>query len=153
MTDSIGLVAPQTMHVSTPLEMVSGSVLPEYDLVYETYGTLNDDASNAVLICHALSGNHHVAGHYEGEKPAAGGTATLDQASRLTPTTSLWCAQTIWAVAWFHRPGQHQPGNRKGLWTGLSDRHLLAATIMLPVTTKAKNPRLVGRLHWTRQAD
>ncbi len=68
MTDSIGLVAPQTMHVSTPLEMVSGSVLPEYDLVYETYGTLNDDASNAVLICHALSGNHHVAGQYEGEK-------------------------------------------------------------------------------------
>ncbi len=68
MTDSIGLVAPQTMHVSTPLKMVSGSVLPEYDLVYETYGTLNEDASNAVLICHALSGNHHVAGQYEGEK-------------------------------------------------------------------------------------
>lgn len=68
MNNSIGLVTPQTLQVTTPLEMVSGATLPQYDLVYETYGTLNDDASNAVLICHALSGNHHVAGQYEGEK-------------------------------------------------------------------------------------
>lgn len=68
MNDSIGLVSPQIMHCSDPLEMVSGSILPEYDLVYETYGTLNADHSNALLICHALSANHHVAGHYEGEK-------------------------------------------------------------------------------------
>jgi len=39
-------------------------VLPAYDLTYETYGTLNADRSNAVMICHALSGNHHVAGKY-----------------------------------------------------------------------------------------
>lgn len=65
MNDSIGLVQPQTLHVSTPLKMVSGSTLPAYDLVYETYGELNAEASNAILICHALSGNHHVAGHYE----------------------------------------------------------------------------------------
>ncbi|MGB0734137.1 MAG: homoserine O-succinyltransferase MetX, partial [Pontibacterium sp.] len=49
--------------------LASGRTLESYDLVVETYGTLNADASNAVLICHALSGNHHVAGfHAETDK-------------------------------------------------------------------------------------
>jgi homoserine O-acetyltransferase len=68
MSESIGLVTPETLHVTTPLDMVCGARLPQYDLTYETYGQLNADASNAVLICHALSGNHHVAGHYDEEK-------------------------------------------------------------------------------------
>ena len=68
--NSVGIVKPQTLHVSEPLHTVSGGVIPEYDLVYETYGQLNADKSNAILICHALSGNHHVAGYYKGdEKP------------------------------------------------------------------------------------
>ncbi|NQY83232.1 MAG: alpha/beta fold hydrolase, partial [Alcanivorax sp.] len=62
--DSVGLVQPQTLHVDQPLELECGRVLPSYDLVYETYGTLNADASNAVLICHALSGHHHAAGYH-----------------------------------------------------------------------------------------
>lgn len=65
---SLGIVAPSLLHISEPLNMVSGAVLPEYDLVYETYGTLNAEKSNAILICHALSGNHHVAGFYPGDK-------------------------------------------------------------------------------------
>ena len=60
---SVGLVQPQTFHCATPLPLKSGAVLPEFSLVYETYGTLNATASNAVLVCHALSGNHHVAGY------------------------------------------------------------------------------------------
>lgn len=68
MKNELGLVKPQTLHIDTPLEMVSGSVLPQYDLVYETYGELNETGSNALLICHALSGTHHVAGYYEGDK-------------------------------------------------------------------------------------
>ncbi|AEG31110.1 homoserine O-succinyltransferase MetX [Thiomicrospira cyclica] len=60
-------VKPQTLQVSMPLQLVSGAELPSYDLVYETYGELNADASNAVLICHALSGDHHVTGYYEGD--------------------------------------------------------------------------------------
>lgn len=62
--NSVGIVAPQTAHFNKPLTLKSGAVLPQFDLVYETYGTLNADKSNAVLICHALSGTHHVAGKY-----------------------------------------------------------------------------------------
>jgi homoserine O-acetyltransferase/O-succinyltransferase len=62
--NSVGIVAPQTAHFSEPLTLKSGEILPQFDLVYETYGTLNPTKSNAVLICHALSGNHHVAGKY-----------------------------------------------------------------------------------------
>ena len=62
--NSIVIVAPQIAHFSEPFTLKSGAVLPQFHLVYETYGTLNADKSNAVIICHALSGNHHVAGKY-----------------------------------------------------------------------------------------
>ncbi|HWT29016.1 MAG TPA: homoserine O-acetyltransferase [Methylophilaceae bacterium] len=62
---SVGIVQSQVAHFTEPLALKSGETLPAYDLVYETYGTLNADRSNAVLICHALSGNHHVAGRYQ----------------------------------------------------------------------------------------
>ena len=65
---NIEFVEPKTLQVTESLAMVSGSVLPEYQLVYETYGKLNHDKSNAILVCHALSGNHHATGIYEGEK-------------------------------------------------------------------------------------
>ncbi len=61
-TDSVGEVAPQRAHFDAPLTLSGGAVLPAFDLVYETYGELNAARSNAVLVCHALSGNHHVAG-------------------------------------------------------------------------------------------
>ena len=62
--NAIGIVAPQTAFFSEPLTLKGGAVLAQFELVYETYGTLNADKSNAVLICHALSGTHHVAGKY-----------------------------------------------------------------------------------------
>jgi homoserine O-acetyltransferase len=61
---SVGFVSPQRVQFDTPLELSSGAVLPSFDLVFETYGTLNAERSNAVLVCHALSGNHHVAGRH-----------------------------------------------------------------------------------------
>jgi homoserine O-acetyltransferase/O-succinyltransferase len=62
--DSVGLVAPQIHHFKQPLLLACGKTLDEYQLVYETYGQLNSSRSNAVLICHALSGHHHAAGYH-----------------------------------------------------------------------------------------
>ena len=66
LEQSVGIVAPQRFRFDEPLPLKSGAVLPGFDLVYETYGTLNAARSNAVLVCHALSGGHHVAGVYAG---------------------------------------------------------------------------------------
>nr|WP_096699431.1 homoserine O-acetyltransferase [Polaromonas sp. AER18D-145] len=65
MGPSVLLVAtPQSMHFADVLPLQSGASIRAYDLSYETYGTLNADRSNAVLICHALNASHHVAGVY-----------------------------------------------------------------------------------------
>jgi homoserine O-acetyltransferase len=67
--DSVGIVSPCTARFEEPLALACGRALAPYELVYETYGELNASASNAVLICHALSGHHHAAGyHAEGER-------------------------------------------------------------------------------------
>jgi homoserine O-acetyltransferase/O-succinyltransferase len=63
-SNSVGIVKAQVAHFTQPLTLKSGAVLPQYHLTYETYGELNAAKNNAVLICHALSGNHHVAGRY-----------------------------------------------------------------------------------------
>ena len=69
---SIGHVTPQTMHFDEPLHLRSGNRLGPYDLTVETYGRLNADKSNAVLVCHALNASHHVAGTYEGQDKSEG---------------------------------------------------------------------------------
>jgi len=63
--DSVGLVTAKTLAITQPIDLDCGRSLPSYDLVYETYGELNADKSNAVLICHALSGDHHAAGYHD----------------------------------------------------------------------------------------
>jgi homoserine O-acetyltransferase len=69
---SIGHVTPQAMHFAQPLALRSGARLSEYTLAYETYGTLNAERSNAVLVCHALNASHHVAGTYAGQAKSEG---------------------------------------------------------------------------------
>ncbi|MDG2276586.1 MAG: homoserine O-acetyltransferase [Pseudomonadales bacterium] len=59
---SVGLVAPRIYHHEAPFLLQCGVSLPSYELVYETYGSLNNESTNAILICHALSGHHHAAG-------------------------------------------------------------------------------------------
>jgi homoserine O-acetyltransferase len=61
---SVGAATPQRAGFLEPLILKAGKTLASYELVYETYGELNADRSNAVLVCHALSGSHHVAGYY-----------------------------------------------------------------------------------------
>lgn len=58
----VGIVAAQRAQFNRPLALKSGALLPAFDLVFETYGELNAARSNAILVCHALSGHHHVAG-------------------------------------------------------------------------------------------
>jgi homoserine O-acetyltransferase len=71
------IVSPQSMSFSTPLALRSGASIRDYELAYETYGTLNADKSNAVLICHALNASHHVAGMYAGQPDSQGWWDTM----------------------------------------------------------------------------
>ncbi len=64
LTNSVGIVTPQTLVFDEPLTLECQRVLPSFELVIETYGTLNADKTNAILICHALSGSHHAAGFH-----------------------------------------------------------------------------------------
>jgi len=66
--DSVGLVSPQTFVSDAPLTLESGKTLPGFELLYETYGELNAAKSNAILVCHALTGDHHAAGYHEGRE-------------------------------------------------------------------------------------
>lgn len=69
---SVGQVQPQAMRFAEPLPLRSGATLPDYVLMVETYGTLNADRSNAVLVCHALNASHHVAGTYADARNSEG---------------------------------------------------------------------------------
>jgi homoserine O-acetyltransferase len=69
---SVGAVVAQRARFDAPLLLACGTTLEGFELAYETYGTLNAERSNAVLICHALNASHHVAGWYEGEPDNVG---------------------------------------------------------------------------------
>jgi len=66
------IAIPQSLHFDAPLALQSGASIRQYDLAFETYGTLNAEKSNAVLICHALNASHHVAGVYAGQVKSEG---------------------------------------------------------------------------------
>jgi len=70
--DSVGLVETQSLNIKQPLKLDCGRTLPEFTLAYETYGELNADKSNAILVCHALSGDQHVAGYNSMEERKPG---------------------------------------------------------------------------------
>ncbi|MCY4128166.1 MAG: homoserine O-acetyltransferase [Gammaproteobacteria bacterium] len=65
--DSVGVVTPECAEFNEPFKMENGAMLPYFQLMYETYGELNADRTNAVLICHALSGHHHAAGYHDAD--------------------------------------------------------------------------------------
>ena len=67
--NSVGIVKPETIEINETLRLDCGKLLDSFELIYETYGSLNSEKSNAILICHALSGDHHAAGyHHEDDK-------------------------------------------------------------------------------------
>ena len=71
------IATSQSMHFADALPLQSGASIRAYDLSFETYGRLNADKSNAVLICHALNASHHVAGVYAGQDKSEGWWDTM----------------------------------------------------------------------------
>lgn len=85
-----------TLKFTKPLYLESGRILEPFEIVYETYGKLNNDKSNAVLVCHALSGSHHAAGVYEGEKKAGWWDSIIGSGKAIdTDKFFVICANTI----------------------------------------------------------
>ncbi len=121
--DSVGLVSPQVLHFKEPLPLACGRHLADYELVYETYGTLNAERSNAVLICHALSGHHHAAGYHsvDDRKPGWWDSCIGPQADR-HPQVLRRQPQQPRRLQRLHRPRQPQPGHRPRLWRRLPGR-------------------------------
>ncbi len=70
--DSVGLVSPTLHKFDEELVLRSGKVLKRFELMVETYGELNADRSNAILVCHALSGDHHAAGYHSADDQKPG---------------------------------------------------------------------------------
>ncbi|MEM1153450.1 MAG: homoserine O-acetyltransferase [Pseudomonadota bacterium] len=69
---SVGIVTPAIARFDEPLALACGRDLASYEIIYETYGELNTERSNAVLVCHALSGHHHAAGYHSTEDKRPG---------------------------------------------------------------------------------
>jgi homoserine O-acetyltransferase/O-succinyltransferase len=98
--NSVGIVVPQTFtfgSVEEPMVLESGRTLGPVEIVYETYGQPNADRSNAILICHALSGNHHAAGYHDLHDPQTGWWDGMIGPGKGFDTTQYWviCANII----------------------------------------------------------
>jgi homoserine O-acetyltransferase len=94
------IVTPQSMDFAEPLALQSGASIRGYSLAFETYGTLNADRSNAVLICHALNASHHVAGSYEGQDRSEGWWDTMIGPGKPVDTDRFFViGVTTWAPA------------------------------------------------------
>ncbi len=99
-------------------------MLPRYELAYETYGTLNPDKSNAILVCHALSGHHHVAGHYADDPKNAGWWDNMIGPGKPVDTDKFFVigAEQSGRLPRLDRPLQHRPANRQTVRRELSGR-------------------------------
>ena len=70
--NSVGIITPKTVDIHQNLKLDCGKDLESFSLVYETYGKLNTKKDNAILICHALSGDHHAAGYHSSDDKKPG---------------------------------------------------------------------------------
>ena len=88
LLDEVGEVVPQVFVYENKFSMTNGE-LNGFQIKYETYGKLNSDRSNVILVCHALTGDHHVAGFYKSEKEKAGGIMPWAQEKQLIQINSM----------------------------------------------------------------
>ena len=94
----------QSVTLNGPLFLESGGTLPSVTVAFETYGKLNEAGDNAILICHAISGDSHVARHNAEDDSGWWDILVLNRASRWTRTAFLSSARISWAAA-AARPG------------------------------------------------
>jgi len=122
---SIGNVVAQRAHFDQPLGLRSGGAVPAYDLVYETYGTLNAAKSNAVLVCHALSGSHHVAGAYADDPKNVGWWDNLVGPGKPLDTRQVLRRrrEQPGRLSWLDRADDDQSCHRQAMGCRVSDRH------------------------------
>ena len=111
--DSVGLVKPQVMRFTEDLTLECGQTLSEYQLIYETYGTLNADKSNGILICHALSGDHHAAGYHNEDDRKPGWWDTCIGPGKPIDTTHFFvvCSNNIGGCGGSTGPTSVNPKN------------------------------------------
>lgn len=113
--DSVGLVTPQTLEFTEPLTLACGTTLDRHELVYETYGSLNADRSNAVLICHALSGNHHAAGYHSMDERKPGWWDNYIGPGKAIDTNKFYvvCPNNLGGCSGSTGPGSTNPATGK----------------------------------------
>ena len=122
--ESIGIVAPQKMHFTEPLQLQNGSSLAGYDLMVETYGTLNAARSNAVLVCHALNASHHVAGVYADNPKDIGWWDNMVGPGKPLDTDKFFVigVNNLGSLLRLDRADEHRSGHRQAVRRGLSRR-------------------------------
>lgn len=113
--DSVGLVTADSLTFREPLPLECGSVLDEFTLAYETYGELNAEASNAVLICHALSSYQHAAGYHSMEDKKPGWWETCIGPGKPIDTNRFYvvCANNIGGCHGSTGPASTNPATDK----------------------------------------
>ena len=135
-----------TFATDHPFAVESGAVLRDVTVAYETWGTLNSDASNAVLICHAWTGDSHAAGRAGAGHVAPGWWDDVDRSRQATSTrtSSSWCAPTCSAAA-RARPGRRRRIPTTAVRTG---RAFPVVTIRDMVRHQAQLMRHLGIERW-----
>ena len=112
--DSVGSVTMKYYEHPFPLMLESGEILPSLTIAYETYGSLNREGSNAILLCHALSGDAHVAGYHEGEKRAGWWDAVVGPGKAFdTDRYFVICSNVIGGCKGSTGPSSANPGTGK----------------------------------------
>ena len=109
--ESVGFVKTKYFNIDGEIELDSGKTLKEVTVAYETYGELNKEKSNAVLVCHALTGDAHAAGWHDGDKKPGWWEIVIGPGKALdTEKYFVICSNVN------YRPQFYQSGYRKTIW-------------------------------------